>query len=259
MSAKFEMGDSAGTRAAMNEFPADDPDSTVVEGCIAFKEGRVEEARQRFTEALQRTGWAAPLVYNIALTHYMDKNYNASLKALAEIIERGMRDHPELCVGSNSDGIEVRSVGNSTALRETALVEAFNLKAGIEYMMKRPEAAVETLADMPPRSEDELDPVTLHNQALVGMDTKPADGFRKLNFLLQYPPFPQETFGNLLLLYVKFEQYDLAADVLAENTHLSITNLKQDVYEFLEAVLLQETSPEEAYRRYISQSAPILA
>lgn len=53
------------------------------------------------------------------------------------------------------------------------------------------------------------------------METKPTDGFEKLQFLLQQNPFPPETFGNLLLLYCKYEYYDLAADVLAENAHLT--------------------------------------
>jgi tetratricopeptide repeat protein 30 len=48
-------------------------------------------------------------------------------------------------------------------LRETALIEAFNLKAAIEFQMKNIPAAREALLDMPPRNEDELDPVTLHN------------------------------------------------------------------------------------------------
>lgn len=34
-----------------------------------------------------------------------------------EIIERGVREHPELSVGSNTDGIDVRSVGNSQVLQ----------------------------------------------------------------------------------------------------------------------------------------------
>lgn len=54
-------------------------------------------------------------------------------------------------------------------------------------------------------SWQELDPVTLHNQALVNMDTKPSEGFEKLAFLLQQPSFPPVTFGNLLLLYCKHE------------------------------------------------------
>lgn len=74
---------------------------------------------------------------------------------------------------------------------------------------------------MPPRSEEELDAVTLHNQALMNMEIRPTEGFEKLQFLLQQNPFPPETLGNLLLLYCKYEYYDLAADVLAENTHLT--------------------------------------
>jgi len=48
-------------------------------------------------------------------------------------------------------------------LKETALIEAFNLKAAIEYSMKNATAAKEALLDMPPRDEEELDPVSLHN------------------------------------------------------------------------------------------------
>lgn len=49
--------------------------------------------------------------------------------------------------------------------QETCLVEAFNLRAAIEHTRKNYEMAVEALSDMPPRREQELDPVTLHNQA----------------------------------------------------------------------------------------------
>ena len=42
----------------------------------------------------------------------------------------------ELGVGLQTDGVEVRSVGNTITLHETALVEAFNLKAAIEYQLK---------------------------------------------------------------------------------------------------------------------------
>lgn len=59
-----------------------------------------------------------------------------------------------VCAGpccSQLDGMDARSVGNSQALKETALVEAFNLKAAIEMMTKNTPAAAEALADMPPR------------------------------------------------------------------------------------------------------------
>ncbi len=74
------------------------------------------------------------------------------------MIENGIKEHPgktfsflrsllidvlmgiffilELGIGSAQEGVEVRSVGNTLTLKETALVEAFNLKAAIEYELK---------------------------------------------------------------------------------------------------------------------------
>jgi len=149
------------------------------------------------------------------------KQLAPSLKHLADIIEKGVREHPELGVGSNTDDVEVKTVGNTQVLRETALIEAFNLKSAIEFCMKNSSAAREALVDMPPRNEEELDPVTLHNQALMNIEKDPTTSFKKLNFLLNNPPFPPETFPNLILLYCKYEHFDLAADVLAENADLT--------------------------------------
>ena len=247
---KYEQDDARGCKAQCDKCIAEDPEVIVAYGCIAFKEGKYEEARQKFSDAMATLGYMPDVAYNVALCHYKLKQYGPSLKSIAEIIERGVREHPELSVGSSTDGIDVRSVGNSQVLRETALVEAFNLKAAIEYNMKNIEAAKEALIDMPPRSEEEVDPVTLHNQALMNMESDPTTGFRKLNFLLQNPPFPPPTFGNLLLLYCKFQYYDLAADVLAENTHLTFKMLSQDLYEYLDACIMVETSPAEAYRKF---------
>lgn len=39
------------------------------------------------------------LLYNTALCHYKGKQHTAALKNLADIIERGVREHPELSVG----------------------------------------------------------------------------------------------------------------------------------------------------------------
>ena len=95
-------------------------------------------------------------------------------------------------------------------------------------------------------NQQELDPVTLHNSALMNVDTNAQNSFRKLNYLLQNPPCPAPTFGNLLLLYCKYTYYDLAADVLAENAQLTLTTLKKDLYEYLDATIEAQTSPEEA-------------
>merc|ERR1719409_744196 len=249
---KYEMDDIPGTKALVDQCMQDDPDTVINYGCIAYKEDNFAEARNKFSEAINTLGYQPDLAYNVALCYYRQKQFGPALKQVAEIIERGVREHPELSVGSNTDNIDVRSVGNSSVLRETSLVEAFNLKAAVEYNMKNPSAAKEALSDMPPRQEEELDPVTLHNQALIHMDDDPTVGFRKLNFLLSNPPFPPETFGNLLLLQCKYQYYDLAADVLAENSHLTYNNklLAPDLYEFLDATIMVQTSPEEAYRKF---------
>ena len=81
----------------------------------------------------------------------------------------------------------------------------------------------------------------------MNMELKPTDGFGKLQFLLQQNPFPPETFGNLLLLYCKYEYYDLAADVLAENAHLTYKYLTPYLYDFLEALITQVNSDLEGH------------
>lgn len=184
--------------------PPDSAEMVVAQACLLFKEEKYEEARQKFQDAMNMTGYQCDIAYNIALCYYKLKQLAPSLKHIADIIEKGVREHPELGVGSNSEGVEVKSVGNTQTLKETALIEAFNLKAAIEFQMKNIPAAREALLDMPPRNEDELDPVTLHNQALMNIETDASGGFKKLNFLLANPPFPPETFPNLILLYCKY-------------------------------------------------------
>lgn len=250
----YEQDDLPGCRRLLDQSSAEDVDTMVNEGCLLYKEGQHDAARQKFADALNITGYQAQLQYNIALCYYKMKQYGPALKHIAEIIERGVREHPELSVGSGTEGMEVRSVGNSQALRDTALVEAFNLKAAIEYTMKPPnlDAAKEALLDMPPRSEEELDPVTLHNSALVNMDTDPTGGFKKLNFLLSNTDGPPESFGNLLLLYCKPQHafYDLAADVMAENPQQTATLINKDLQDFLEAAVMRQKAQEESFRRF---------
>jgi len=255
---KYEQDDLMNTKALIDQLPPEEADTLINQACVIFKEAGqpnadttlYEKARLMLQEAMSKIGFTAEIAYAIGLCHYQQKQYGPALKLIAEIIERGVREHPELSVGSQTEGIDVRSVGNSLVLQETALIEAFNLKAAIEYQMKNFEAAQEALSDMPPRSEEELDPVSLHNTALMHMETEPAAGFKKLNFLISNPPFPPETFVNLMLLYCKHQYYDLAADVLAENAHLTFNFLSPELYEFLDATLMVQTAPEEAYRKF---------
>ena len=83
----------------------------------------------------------------------------------------------------------------------------------------------------------------------MNIDEDPNGSFKKLNFLLQNPPFLPETFSNLLLLYCKFGYYDLAADVLAENSEFTYKMPNKDDFEFIDAIILQKASPEESLRK----------
>ncbi|KAM5280530.1 intraflagellar transport protein 70B-like [Ctenodactylus gundi] len=254
---KYSEGDLSGARSLVEQLLSgegggetvvgSDRDGQVNLGCLLYKEGHYEAACCKFFAALQASGYQPDISYNLALAYYSNRHYALALKHIADIIERGIRQHPELGVGMTTEGIDVRSVGNTLVLHQTALVEAFNLKAAIEYQLKNYEAAQEALTDMPPRAEEELDPVTLHNQALMNMDARPTEGFEKLQFLLQQNPFPPETFANLLLLYCKYEYFDLAADVLAENAHLTYKFLTPYLYDFLDAMITCQTAPEEAF------------
>ncbi|KAI3360064.1 hypothetical protein L3Q82_013860 [Scortum barcoo] len=254
---KYCEEDYSAAKLLLEQLPQDDPDYVYNMGCLFYQDGKYEEACKKFTSAMQVLGYVPALSYNIALCYYSLKNYAQALKYIGEIIERGIREHPELSVGMTTEGIDVHSVGNTLVLHQTALIEAFNLKAAIEYQLKNLKGAQEALTDMPPRSEEELDPVTLHNQALVNMETKPSEGFEKLAFLLQQPSFPPVTFGNLLLLYCKHEYFDLAADVLAENAHLTYKFLSPYMYEFLDALLTCQTAPEEAFRKFDEMNAKL--
>jgi tetratricopeptide repeat protein 30 len=140
---KYEQDDLSGSKGFLDKCSSggEEPEVMVNYAAIAFKEGSFEAARSQYSEAIQTTGYQPDLAYNVALCYYREKQYGPALRGIAEIIDKGIRNHPELSVGSNTDGIEVRSVGNSAVLRETCLIEALNLKAAIEYDMKTSEPA----------------------------------------------------------------------------------------------------------------------
>jgi tetratricopeptide repeat protein 30 len=130
---RYELEDFAGCRVLVEQGPRDDPDTISNQACLLFKECNFEEACGMYMQVSKIVGFRADLVYNTALCFYMMKEYARALRYIAEIIEKGIREHPELSVGMTTEDIDVKSVGNSQLLHSTYLVEAFNLKAAIEY------------------------------------------------------------------------------------------------------------------------------
>ena len=254
---RYSQGDLSSARIFLERMPDGDLDRQVNVACCLFKEhetnsnqGKLQEAYNLFLDSLKTHPSDPALLYNVALCEYKMKMYPECLKHVSEIIEKGIREHPELCIGMATEGLDVKSVGNTITLHETALVEAFNLKAAVEYIQGNLESANEALTDMPPRMEEELDPVTLHNQALIRMEEEPSEGFQKLQFLVSQASFPPETFANLLILSCKYGYFDYAADVMAENTDFTYQYLTPYLYQFLDALITMQTSLEDAYRKF---------
>ena len=51
--------------------------------------------------------------------------------------------------------------------------------------------------------------------------------------------------GNLLILYLKFGYMDVAADLLADSIQLTYIYLTPELFEFIDAQIMVQTSPEE--------------
>lgn len=90
----YEQDDLTSCKAHLDQCLADDPDTIVGIGAVMYKEGDYEGARAKFTEAMNVLGYQAELAYNIALCHYRMKQLGPAMKYIADIIEKGVREHP---------------------------------------------------------------------------------------------------------------------------------------------------------------------
>lgn len=71
-----------------------------------------------------------------------------------------------------------------------------------------------------------------------------------LYVLLYDCTFPS-VFNVLVCLHVsRYQNYDLAAELLAENAALTYKYLSQEQYDYLDACIMVPTSVEEAYRKF---------
>lgn len=48
----------------------DTPERVIADACLLYKEDKYEEARAKFQEAMNSSGYQCYLAYNIALCHY---------------------------------------------------------------------------------------------------------------------------------------------------------------------------------------------
>merc|ERR1712232_1112713 len=116
----YEQDELQLARSILDQCSPEAEERQVFEGALLWKEKRFADAMSKFAEAMNTAGYQSDLAYNIALCYYSQKQYGPSLKHIAEIIERGVRDHPELSVGALAEGaggLQARSVGNTGVLK----------------------------------------------------------------------------------------------------------------------------------------------
>jgi len=60
----------AHAKSLIAQMPPDSAEAVVAQGCILYKEEKYEEAKAKFQEALNSTGYQCDIAYNIALCYY---------------------------------------------------------------------------------------------------------------------------------------------------------------------------------------------
>jgi len=247
---RYAENDIQSSKSLLATSDQDDMDIMMDNACILFKEDRFEQALEKYENIKRTHGFIPEVAYCIALCHYRLNRLSEAIQNIAEIKSQAGRSHPELIRALAGDTVDFDAQGLISKARETFLVEGVNLLASIEYDQKHYKEALSALQELPGRSEEELDPITLHNLALCSMDENPADSFTKLSFLLGQELSPSETFRNLLLGYCKYDYTSLAADLLAEYSEMAATTMTSQTLDFLDALLLSAQSKEEAYRKF---------
>ena len=76
----------------------DDADTLINQACFLFKEEKYEEAKRKYVEASKIIGFSADVTYSIALCYYMQRQYVSALKNIADIVEKGIREHPGMLI-----------------------------------------------------------------------------------------------------------------------------------------------------------------
>ena len=116
----FGAGDLRGCRAALDALAVDAADPTAAAanlGCVLYREGRYAEAQEQFAMAAQVVqegsnggsgGYYCPeLVYAVAACQYRQGQLAAALGTLAGVVEAGVHLHPELGIGTQTEGMQV--------------------------------------------------------------------------------------------------------------------------------------------------------
>mmetsp|Transcript_29296 Transcript_29296/g.49909 ORF Transcript_29296/g.49909 Transcript_29296/m.49909 type:complete len:646 (-) Transcript_29296:999-2936(-) len=238
--AELEQGMLAACETTLSQCLADDhddPDTIIALATLDFREGKFAKALELYKIAQQVVGCQPMIAYCIALCHYRLGDFDTAL----EVVNVTIKERKEDPVGSDGG---------------TFLKESLCLKAAVLYTMKRFERAKDTMKELCELLNNEnLDTITVHNDAIINVEEDPSLGIQKLEFLLSNQPFPSETLSNLLTLYTIHGQNDLAAATFEANKSLAHELLLPDDYAYFDAVMMSLACPEDAFSMLETQVA----
>ncbi|CAI2360637.1 unnamed protein product [Moneuplotes crassus] len=246
----YEKGNFFEAKKNLRKLSSTDFSTLVNKGCIYFKEGEYDKAEHKFKEATKISEFHAELFYNLALCLYEKGEFEKAEIYVDQIIEQAYKKYPQLRVSEDDQVFEENKQLAAQMLRETAIVEAINLKSAILFEKEEYVAAKMTIKRVPAISTSGIDPVTFHNQAIFFVTENSAESIKKMNHLLNECLFPPETFQNLLFLYCKYFFYDLANELIHENPKYCQKLIEKDDLEYISTLILQQRDPKEACINY---------
>jgi tetratricopeptide repeat protein 30 len=112
---RYQMNELADTHQLLHNTYQEKQDTLVCQGCLAYKEGKYEEAKVKFEEA-KKLGENPDIEYNIGVCCYKLEMLSASCVAFQNILEHAAKTHPELVMPNRLDGIRTASMANMPAL-----------------------------------------------------------------------------------------------------------------------------------------------
>ena len=130
---KYQMNDLSDSEKILNNALEDRQDTLVCRGCVLYKDNKFEDAKKVFTNA-KGLGESPDIEYNIGVCCYKMKMLSSAHNCIQNIIEDANKNHPDIVLKSRIyPGMPRQSLANSPALYESCLIEAYNLKAAIDY------------------------------------------------------------------------------------------------------------------------------
>ncbi|GAB0093995.1 hypothetical protein DMENIID0001_091950 [Sergentomyia squamirostris] len=134
---KYASEDYAGAQALLLQRPTGTEATLNDEGCLLYQANLHEDALQRFTSALQMGGFNPLVAYNAALSHFRRKENSQALNYIGEIVERGIRNHPELGIGAQADTEGVATIQEIINETTTAIWESLKCQEFPQFSVER--------------------------------------------------------------------------------------------------------------------------